>query len=450
MKNYRIIAFVLLYMVLVGCNKDDDMRGIVSNPSLTVTPDKTTIEPGETITFTINHDAESLVVYNGEDGYVYRYSLAYLTSGLSEAELNSDTNYKVENPESYVYKYSYDILDAGNLSGGWYMQDNANTVTTSDNYANKEDSNRYEETSSQPLMAWIELDETIDKHCMVVQNDMDRSYMNYFVRFYPRIELTSNKTVTFTMRNESTKIVSDKSTTPYTYVWASESNQVQFYFRLKCKLKDGVDSDGEAITYGAYSEYYWADNPSSNGTTAWKCTYTPSTEYQQVECDLSQHIDNWCVLQGVDEDDIDYLEYIEFNIKGQSNTTNLLDTPIYISDIQYSGVSYFDYNYGESIEISNPNGLETYSHTYYDSGDYEVTFVATTNSLKNNYSYFTNTTSSDYSFGMTYVTIPIRVSNVDDSSDTSGSSSSSIVDLSDTTGSDSGSVDDMNVNDITD
>ncbi|MCF6332017.1 MAG: DUF5017 domain-containing protein [Draconibacterium sp.] len=87
--KYNIIAALFISLIFASCNKDE----IVPELSVTATP--TTVAAGDPVTFEIFGDAETYVIFTGDEGHEYAKSYLAITEGkdvdLEEVALTNDS-----------------------------------------------------------------------------------------------------------------------------------------------------------------------------------------------------------------------------------------------------------------------------------------------------------------------------------------------------------------------
>lgn len=387
MKSAKFIALLMLCSAAftVGCQKEE-----ADSLELSVTASTTNAAVNERITFTIYHNANQLAAYNGEEGHIYRNSPSYLLNGVSQSSIDAGNEYRAIDPVSCYFELNTDHLDVGNVAGELMLYNNSTAEDVSST------------SSTQALVTQIKHDPTINQNVLSLQNT-GTGYNNYYVRFYPQIPLTTNKNLTFRIKGSSANIYNSTA-----YIPATSDYLIKFQVRLSCKVKEGTKTtNGADFTEDAA----WVDAPNGLTNSSNICTYLPTTEYQDISFDLSQHIENYCSNNKITEDDIEYIDYIEFNLPSKvidSKSYVYLDE-LYLADLNYSGIAYYDYSTGESITINSPDGVTTFSHTYFEPGNYEMTIVASTNSYKVNYSEVGDELGTNYDYDKSVVTIPIKV-----------------------------------------
>ncbi len=385
MKKLLYIAFLAL--CIASCNREepDDYEFIL-------VADREVIEAGETVNFTLYHNCELLTVYSGAQGENYKLSAAYILKDATNEDLYYGNIDRVEDPDSYGCVLSMDDYEVGDLQAnkGISLYYATAYSTAAHNYGSAVES----DFASKPLVAKISEDYEGDANgdnVLKLVNQSTTDLSNYFVHFEPKTALTSNRTLSIRVRTNAARMYKSN-----VWVDASETNCMYFYVRLNCVLKDGSETLA-----------YWIDNPNSLGSQATAFDYVPSTEYTTMEYDLSNHIRNWASANGVEEEEIDYVDFIEFNIKTASSSTFMDE--MYISDISYSGQSYYDYDLGTSLIISDNSGIYHWSYTYEDAGVYEPTFIGKTFGSKNNYGSLGSAYESDYNVNTTIATKSILV-----------------------------------------
>ncbi len=361
-----------------------------ANETFIVTSDKSSINVGETVNFTIMHNAAQLIVYNGEEGHIYRNSMHYLTSNKTDDELYSGENFQADDPISYSFDLNMNHFDTGDLYGN---------LVYWDSYINEAQDIT---TSIDGLQSEIKLDQEIDQHVLVLRNVKKATYCHGYVRIFPQIPLSTNRNIKFRIRGTSELICDLDNNNQYTPV--SETALMYFHVRLGCKLKEGK-------TFPSGSEKPWHDSPNGLPNITLRCPYLPTLEYQDIVFDLSQHIANYCSNNQISEDDIETINFIEFNNKVINSTGKrfLYSDELYISDISFGGDSKLAYSTGEYLIMSSADGVHNYKQRFDKPGLYEVTFIASANSFKDNYSKPGNESADNYQYSKNVVTKSIIV-----------------------------------------
>ncbi len=75
-KNIKPLTILLAIMTLVGCSKD------IESPETSFTADKVSLLVGETVTFTVTGDAETYVIFTGDNMHDYTKSHLAITEGF--------------------------------------------------------------------------------------------------------------------------------------------------------------------------------------------------------------------------------------------------------------------------------------------------------------------------------------------------------------------------------
>lgn len=305
--------------------------------SLTVEADRTTVGVGEPVTLSISHDATAgLVVFNGEEGHTYALSALNCLAGKSEAEIR---NAVYRNADPMVKPT---VFDFSTFTGSEVFDANS-TVT---------------------LVNAGSGDCIIPSEGQIVDTDNGKALKITSVHpewWYQAIRVNlntrpgANTLLKLTMRFDKDYLTDIHSGEP--------APQVPTFMVVVRLAGRTVGSD----------EVVFSDE------TVWDIYWAPSTTSTDYSVDLSRIIAAWEGGTGLKMDFIDYAQVLMTTSDGAYG---------YIGDFWLEKVQFGDYDYipfdtAEAIGIGAGPGHVTYTHAFSKPGNYEMTVVATSSSLKN-------------------------------------------------------------------
>ncbi len=368
-------------ILFFSCNRED-----ASDFDLQVIADRNVIQAGETVNFTVYHDCENLTFFSGTEGANYLYSASYILSNYTQAQIESGEVGRVDDITSYGFNMSFENFEIGDLYPDKGIS--VYNVPVANDIAGENYSLVTGGFANLPLITKIVNDygatvEEDTQQVLWLQNNENVTIGvdKYYVHIDTDIPLTKDKTLKFRLRPTSNTIFKDEQEV----VAGEENGYFYFYIRLHCSLKSGKEVKAK-----------WSDNPNGLSSTLRTFKYEPLDieNFHEVQFDLSNLVRNWCSDNGVEEEDIDKVEYIDFNIKGTDG--QFYYGGLAISDIEYSGKAVLDFDKGIPVAITNGNGMMEHSYTFDKPGVYEATFVGTRLGSKHDFSDQLGDESSSY------------------------------------------------------
>lgn len=329
--KYSSLILTLCGLVAASCTHE------APEIEFTVEADRTSVEVGEPVTLTITHDAAGgLVVFNGEKGHQYELSALNCLAGKSEEELRN-TVFRTADP---MVKPT--IFDFANFKGD----------------------ETFDENSTVTLVNAGSGECIIPSEGRLVDTERGKALQIKSVHpewWYQAIRLNlnsrpgANTLLKLTMRFEKDYLSKIGTGEP-----APEVPTFMVVVRLAGRA---ADSD----------EVVFSDE------TVWDVYWAPSTASTDYSVDLSRIIAAWESGTGLKMDFIDYAQILLTTSEGAYG---------YIGDFWLEKVQFGDYDYlpfdtAEAVGSGSGPGTVTYTHSFSEPGDYVMTVVATSTSLKN-------------------------------------------------------------------
>ncbi len=187
MLKIKYIKFIILLsaVTMISCSDEE-----AESTRVSLEADKLQVSVGEPVTFTIKHNAMSVVIFTGGDeGYDYQTSASFLLNGKTEEDIQNN-NYRPVDPSVVPYNCDLSETEAG-------------AATVKDNLLEVRDANGgWSLIGSE---AEVVLDPTIQKNALkVVSKNPDWWYQA--LRFNINSKLGTNKNLTIRMRFEKDKL----------------------------------------------------------------------------------------------------------------------------------------------------------------------------------------------------------------------------------------------------
>lgn len=304
---------------------------------LSVMADRTSVSVGEPVTLSITHDAAAgLVAFNGEEGHKYELSALHCLAGKSEEEIRN-TVFRVADP---LVKPT--VFDFSGFTG----------------------SETFDENSTVTLVNAGSGDCIIPSEGQLVDTDSGKALKITSTHpewWYQAIRLNlnsrpgANTLLKLTMRFEKDYLSKIGSGDP-----APEVPTFMVVIRLAGRA---AGSDDVVFSDETVWDVYWA----------------PSTTSTDYSIDLSRIIAAWEAGTGLKMDFLDYAQILMTTSEGAYGYIG----DFWIEKVQFGDYDYMPFDTAEAVGAGSAPGTVTYTHAFSAPGDYVMTVVATSSSLKN-------------------------------------------------------------------
>ncbi|MDL2212572.1 DUF5017 domain-containing protein [Bacteroides sp. OttesenSCG-928-D19] len=360
---YYKYIFLLAISALASCTNNAD------NPELSVIADKLQVSVGETVTFTINHDAVAVAIYTGDDGHDYQTSADYLLKGKTDEDIQNN-NYRPIDPD--VVPYSCDLSES-----------QAGSATVANGLAEVRDANSGDNLIGS--QAAIELDASLQKNVLkIVSTHPDWWYQA--LRLNTNTNLGTNKTLTLRMRFEK-DVLED--------IYSGEKHPEIATFPVVIRLA-GIGIGESEVTF--------------SNETVWDIYWSPNTSYTDYSVELASIIDTWQVGTGKTMKTLSYIQIL-FTASGSVGYVG----DYFVESATYGGIDYIPFSTGQALPVNDDSGVLTYQYMYSEPGNYKVMVVGSNVSMKD-YSgdgykddRGSNISASEYKYNTQYSTVDITV-----------------------------------------
>lgn len=330
-KSNIYFGFLPAALLLSSCTSD------APDVNLTVSADKTTVAVGEPVTLSITHNALGLTVFNGEEGHDYYNSALYLLQGKTEEEIKSDI-FRQPDPDIKPMLYDFSDTEPGataTASGFVEAVDLRNGGTLIGTEA---------EFVKDPISGETSL-------CF---ESTHPEWWYQAIRINTDSKLGSNQKLTLTMHFEN-DILRD------TYTGELHPEIADFCVVVRLGGK-GVGQD----------EVVFSEN------TVWDIYWKPSIEMQDYTVDLSRVIPEWQSGTGMELETLSYVQIL-FSATGTVGYVG----KFYVDKVTFGDYDYKPFDQGEAIVLGAGPGTYTYTHSFSETGEYEMVVVGTNTSWKN-------------------------------------------------------------------
>lgn len=367
--NKYILAFLGFSSIMFSCSKGD-----LESPGVVVSVSSQNVKVGETVEFVIEHNALVGSIYTGDDGHNYSLSADFLLSGKSEEDIKNNV-YRPIDPD--IKKVSFDLSTAN--PGDAIICGDSVDVIDNNNPDNELINNE----------AKISFD--IETQKSVLEVDLQHPEWWYqALKFKIGSKIGENKKLTIRMKYEFPYLVDLNTDEQF-----PDLNQIQAVVNLS--------------GYGVGDE-----TPTFNDATVWDIFTTPNIAYHDFQIDLTNVISAWENNVGKTMEKLDYV-----TIRFVSTTVN--GTPVgyrgryYVESASFGDLSYFPFDTGVALNVTDASGVLKYEYTYNEPGEYEAVIVGTNISWKkfsgDGYIYVRgdNLNANEYDYCNQYVRIPITV-----------------------------------------
>lgn len=324
MKLYIIPAACLL---LAACNSE------APEISLSVEADgPTTISAGESVTLKITHGApDGLVVFAGDAGHDYNKSALYLLAGKTEEEIRNEV-FRQPDPDVVPTSYAFEDVTPGSALA-------ADSKVT---LVNANSGDCLVPSEGQVVDGGLEIEST----------HPDWWYQALRVNLDTRPG--ANTTLSLRMRFDH-----DYLSDIYTGEAHPEVSTFMVVIRLAGRAAGG-------------------DKPVFCDETVWDIQWAPSTSSSDYTVDLSRVIAAWQSETGLEMDHLDYAQIL-FTASGSIGYVGKYT----VEQVKFGDYDYMPFDTGEVVSTGKGPATSTWTHTYETPGDYTITVLATTTSLKN-------------------------------------------------------------------
>lgn len=326
-----IRSMALMSMVaLISCDCKD---AIETNVLLEV--DKTVVKVGETVTFSVKHNANYLSIYTGDASHDYFTSASFILQGKNNEDLQNEV-FRPTNPNIKPYVCSLadtpigavsvkdNLLDYRSLDGDGLSLIN-NPVLTD---------NRAE----------IVFDDSIKNSAFKVSH-LYPQYWSHGLRFNVNTGVGENTKLTIRMRFAKNYLTSPDTGKP---------NSAVTTFTSLVSL-GGIAQGESTVQYkDPWSTVEWG----------------PSLTYLDYTVDLAATIDAWETLVGKK---METLSYIQLRFVAMNDAGYVGD--FFIESAKYGGTEYFPFSVGKSLPVIDNSGLNTFKYTYKKSGTYNAIII---------------------------------------------------------------------------
>ena len=350
--------------LLLSCSKET-----APSVRLSVQADKTVVNAGEPVTFTIEHNAMALCIYTGDDGHDYTLSSGYILDGKSEDEIQGENFRPIDED---VVPFECDLKDSE--AGASEVTDNLIQVLNAGGGWNLIGSE-----------AEIEYDNTISQNVLRI-NSVHPEWWYQAIRLNTNTKLGSDKTMTIRMRFAS-DVLKDAG--------SGDDRPDISTFMVVIRIAGIAEGESEVIF---------------RDETVWDIYWQPETSYTDYSVDMSRIIEAW---EGATGKTMETLSYIQMLFTPSNNAGYYGD--FYVSGATYGGIDYISFATGEDIAINDDSGTVQYQYTYTTPGTYHVVVIGSSNSLKN-YSGSgykdergSNVNRDEFNYGTTKATLDITV-----------------------------------------
>lgn len=367
--NKYILAFLVLSCFICSCTKGD-----MESPSVVVSVSSQNVKIGEPVEFVIEHNALVGSIYTGDKGHNYSLSADFLLAGKTEEDIKNNIYRPVDHD---IKKVSFDLSTA-KPGDDIICGDSVGVI----------DNNTQVSLINQEAKVVFD----IETQKSVLEVDLQHpDYWSQALKFKIGSKIGENKTFSLRMKYEFPYIVDLTTGEQF-----PDLNQIPVIVNLS--------------GYGVGD-----DTPTFNTATVWDLFTSPSLEYHDFQIDLADIITEWEKNAGKVMEKLDYVT-IRF-VSSTVNGTNVgYRGKYYVESASFGDFSYFPFDTGVALNVSDATGILKYEYTYNEPGEYEAVIIGTNISWKkfsgDGYIHVRgeNLNANEYDYCNQYVRIPIIVS----------------------------------------
>ncbi len=359
------IMYIGLCAALLGaCDKYD-----TDTPTVKVSAPQT-VRVGEKVNFHVEHNAQLITVYTGDEGHAYVYSADYLLKGKSEQDIKNNV-YRREKPGIVPFLCDFADIAPNTVDLPDYVKVSANNGT---NVMGDQD------TSIGQIVE--------DGGRNVLRQQLaETAFTSRVITVYPCMQLGENKNIVFRFRFSDPAVYGPGATAG---------------IRMVTHLY-GVGVGETVPTVMPLPNTFYDPGVGNN-----YCTF-PSSTYFEYTYSLSQHIEKWQQQYGKVLGTLVGVKVMIGNTNGYGKGN------VFIESIKVGGVDLLPFDTGQSVTVDNSSGQVDYSYTYDTPGTYTVTVLGINTSWKK-YSgkgyqddRGDNINGSEYDYKVGYATMNITV-----------------------------------------